>query len=303
MPLASKVRDLDAPDGRPRRADVAAGRLRDDVVAGSGGVGASVTVAEPTGKLVPAGYDGRFRTSATVLESPAHGPQLCYYVMDSLPPQCEGLDIAGWKWTAVRHESANGTRWGEYTLVGTYDGEAFRLTEPATGPSRLRNPGADHLVTPCPEPEGGWQPVNPDLATDAGLSAAVRRARDVEGSSGVWVDQRIPDDELTEQNANDPKRLVLNVTTVGDPEVMEREIRDVWGGALCVSTAERTMAELRQVQRQVGDIEGVLSSSIDEVSAQVGVTFLVATEELQRELDDRYGAGAVRLFGTLEPID
>ncbi|MGI8675915.1 MAG: hypothetical protein ACR2JT_03170 [Nocardioidaceae bacterium] len=253
--------------------------------------------------LVPAGYDGRFRTSATVLESPAHGPQLCHYVLDSLPPQCEGLNIAGWEWAAVRHESANGTRWGEYTVVGTYDGKTFTLTEPATGPSWPRDPGGDHLVTPCPEPDGGWQPVNPDLATDAGLNAAVRRARDVEGSSGVWVDQRIPEGELTEQNANDPMRLVLNVTTVGDPLVMEQEIREVWGGALCVSMAERTMAELQQVQRQVGDMEGVLSSDIDEVTGQVGVSFLVATEELQHELDDRYGAGAVRLFGTLEPID
>lgn len=84
---------------------------------------------------------------------------------------------------------------------------------------------------------------------------------------------------------------------------MKAEIREVWGGALCVSTAERTMAELQQVQRQLREFEGMLSSGIDEVTAQVGITVLVATEGLQQELDDRYGAGVVRLFGTLEPID
>ena len=267
------------------------------------GDGDSVAAAQPSRDHVPVGYDGRFRTSATVLESPDHGPQLCHNVLTSLPPQCGGADIVGWDWAAVKHESANGTRWGEYTLVGTYDGETFTLTDPATDPSWPRDHGDDELVTPCPEPDGGWRPVNPDLATDAALNAAVRRARDVEGGSGVWVDQRIPEGELTEHNANDPKRLVLNVTTVRDPQVMEREIREVWGGALCVTTAERTMAELQRVQRQLGNVEGMLSSSIDEVTAQVGLTVLVATEELQRHLDDRYGTGAVRVFGTLEPID
>ena len=274
------------------------------LLAGCGDVGPvvpRVDAAQPSRNLVPASYDGRFRTSATVLESPDHGPQLCHAVAESLPPQCGGPDIVGWDWESVRHESAGGTRWGEYGLVGTYDDNVFTLTEPPTKP----NWDGDHgdLETPCPEPDGGWRPVDPDAATDAALNAGVRRARGVDGVSGVWIDQRIPDDEITEQNANDPKRLVLNVTTVGDPAAMEREIRTVWGGALCVSTAERTMAELQRVQRQLGEADGMLSSGIDEVTAQVGLTVLVATEEFQQRLDDRYGAGAVRLFGSLEPID
>ncbi len=258
---------------------------------------------QPAGSLVAADYDGRFRTYATVLESLQHGPQLCYTVLDSLPPQCEGTDIAGWDWSAVEHEAANGTRWGEYTVVGTYDGDTFTLTKPATAAGESSHPQADEITTPCPAPEGGWQPVDPERATDAAFEEATRRARNADGFAGLWIDQRIPDGQITEQNANDPKRFVLNVTTTGDVEAMEQSLREVWGGSLCVSPARRTSTELVHVQRGIQDTPGVLSSSIDEVRGKVDLQVLVATEELQAELDERYSAGAVRLVGMLEPID
>jgi hypothetical protein len=257
----------------------------------------------PAGSLVAADYDGRFRTSATVLESPQHGPQLCYGVLESFPPQCGGTDIAGWDWSAVEHEAANGTRWGEYTVVGAYDGDTFTLTEPPVVVGESSDPRADEITTPCPAPEGGWEPVDPERATDAAFEAATRRARGADGFAGLWIDQRIPDGQITEQNANDPKRFVLNVTTTGDVEAMEQSLREVWGGSLCVSSASRTSTELVQVQRGIQDTPGFLSSSIDEVRGKVDLQVLVATVELQAELDERYGAGAVRLNGMLEPID
>jgi hypothetical protein len=265
--------------------------------------GEFVDAAAPSVNLVPEGYEGRFRTTATVLESPQHGPQLCYSVLESLPPQCGGPDIAEWDWSSVEHESANGTRWGYYAVVGTFDGETFTLTEPPSTDPGTSGSSEDDLATPCPEPEGGWQPVDPATATQAALHEAIRRAEDVEGFGGVWVDQRIPADELTEQNANDPKRLVLNVTTAGDPEEMQRVVREVWGGSLCVSTVDRTDSYLRRTQRDLRDTPGILSSSIDVVTAQVDLTVLVATHELQQQLDARYGAGTVRLIGALDPID
>ncbi|MGI8802528.1 MAG: hypothetical protein ACR2KV_10195 [Solirubrobacteraceae bacterium] len=258
---------------------------------------------QPAESLVSADYDGRFRTIATVLESPQHGPQLCYGVDESLPPQCEGTDIAGWDWSTVDHEAANGTKWGRYTVIGTYDGDTFTLTEPAAMGGESGAPWADEIETPCPEPEDGWQPVDPALATEAAFQEAALRARDSDGFGGLWIDQQIPDGQITEQNANDPKRFVLNVTTTGDVEAMELALREVWGGSLCVSTASHTAAELVQVQRGIRDIPGLLSSGIDEVRGKVDLQVLVATEELQAELDERYGAGAVRLVGMLEPID
>lgn len=263
------------------------------------------TAAGATSFLVPAGYKGRFRTRATVLESRQHGPQLCFTVAESMPPQCGGPDIEGWDWTAVDAESVRGSRWGSYILVGTFDGQTFTLTEPAKTDDGTRPAGddGDGLATPCPEPAGGWVPPDPERATQAAFDAATRTARSADGFGGLWIDQQIPDEQLTENNANDPQVFVLNVTTTGDTGEMERAIRDVWGGSLCVSQAGYPMDELMAVQRQLGDLPGLLGSSIDERAGHVDVDVLVASEELRRDLDDRYGKGAVVLHGALEPID
>lgn len=264
----------------------------------------TVSAAKESVNLVPEGYDGRFRTSATVLESRDHGPQLCYAVMESYPPQCSGPDIAGWDWSTVDAESASGTTWGHYVVVGTFDGETFTLTEPAKVGKWQGTPrGDDGLATPCPEPPGGWQPIDPDTATQTAFQAATRRAQEVEGFGGLWIDQQIPDDEINEWNANDPKRFVLNVTTAGDMAAMETAIREVWGGSLCVSRVARSAAELADVRRNLPHIPGLLSSSTDVVAGQVTLDVLVAREELQRHLDESFREGAVRLFGALEPID
>ena len=59
----------------------------------------------------------------TVIESPAHGPELCLGVMLlSLPPQGGGPPIANWDWSAVTgYKRMSGTTWGTYEVVGTND--------------------------------------------------------------------------------------------------------------------------------------------------------------------------------------
>ena len=263
-----------------------------------------VSAAKPSVNLVPDGYDGRFRTWATVLESPDHGPQLCSAVAESYPPQCGGPDINGWDWSAVEAESASGTTWGDYVVIGTFDGKALTLTEPprpSAGPSGPVED--DSLRTPCPEPPGGWTPVDPDRATEKAFAEAQRRARATEGFGDLWIDQQIPPGELTEWNANDPKRFVLNITTTGDTTAMETAVREVWGGSLCVSKTLRSQVELREIERNLPEIPGMTSLSIDGVSGQVEVGLWAAYEHLQRRLDERFGEGAVRLWGQLEPID
>jgi hypothetical protein len=261
--------------------------------------------AKPSVNLVPDGYDGRLRTRATVLESPRSGPQLCSAVMESYPPQCSGPPIKGWDWSAVRAESAAGTRWGAYVLTGTYDGTTFTLSEPARPDNRrARGPaGGDELSTPCPAPRGGWGPVEPAKATQASYQAATRAAQTVAGFGGVWIDQQIPAGQLTERNANDPKRFVLNITTAGDPAEIDQAVRAVWGGALCVSPVARSAAELAQVVRSLPDIPGVISQGTNTRTGQVELALVIARESLQRQLDERFGAGVVRLSGALEPID
>jgi hypothetical protein len=80
--------------------------------------------------------DERFDVIATVLETAGRGAQVCTGgIAASYPPQCSGRPIAGWSWDDVDGEqSVGGTTWGEYRLVGTWDGERVTLDERPTTP-------------------------------------------------------------------------------------------------------------------------------------------------------------------------
>jgi hypothetical protein len=302
-----------------RRAALVAGGLGTAAVAGCGtpmAVGETppaATSAAPAAvvgerNLVAEAYAGRYRAAATVLESPGHGPQLCSTVAESLPPQCGGPDVVGWDWTAVPAESVGGTTWGDYELVGTFADGAFTLTEPAV----VRDPHAqptgapveeDRFATRCAPPAGGWVPPDPARATDEALQAAQELAAGTPGYAGLWIDQQLPAGELTEGNGNDPQRIVLNASTAGDVAALDAALRQVWGGSLCVSSALRREADLLAVSAELRDVPGALSSGPDPTTGTVALTVVRATLEQQQELDDRFGAGMVRLEGWLAPID
>lgn len=260
----------------------------------------------------------RYQVTGTVLESPDHGPQLCHSVADSLPPQCGGVDVVGWDWEAVRSESASGTTWGTYRLTGTFDGEVFTLTAPAGEPEADEGTGPGgrepDFSTPCPEPDGGWTPPDPDRATAQAQNRALERARNAPGFAGAWVDQSYlegagldRDDPAREELANDPRRLVLNLRFTGDVAEREAEIREVWGGALCVTSADRTQEELTDIQRRLHEelppdhVPAVLSSSVDVRANAVTAQVHVATEELHDRVREEYGEGAVALESWFQP--
>jgi hypothetical protein len=252
----------------------------------------------------------RYTATGTVLEDERHGPQFCTAVMESLPPQCDGADIVGWDWGVVQHESSGGVKWGEYTVVGTWDGTRLTLTEPPKPPKPpVSLPGNDDpaLTSPCPEPASGWKPVDPARATQKASDAAMRVAQASPQYAGAWLDQSYLDEGLSpadrEAAANDSARYVLNFQFTGDLAGNERRVRKVWGGALCVSLAKHTEAELRAIQEKVRkEIPGVQSSAVDTRANRVEVTVFVATDELQRDLDARYGPGTVHAAGVLRPV-
>ena len=76
----------------------------------------------------------RYVTTAYVIETPEHGPEITPGLLTSYPPQGGGIPLPDWTWDgAPDARSASGTSWGgPYRLVGTWDGTAFALTEPAT---------------------------------------------------------------------------------------------------------------------------------------------------------------------------
>ncbi|GLW11076.1 hypothetical protein Misp01_62040 [Microtetraspora sp. NBRC 13810] len=204
----------------------------------------------------PAGAT-RYTASGTVLENERHGPQFCRVVLTSKIPQCDGADIVGWDWAAVRHESGGGVKWGSYTVVGTWDGGRLHLTEPPRPPAPPPSPGAvDHIPpTPCPEPAGGWRPVDPATATFEALSATKKAVSRSPQFAGSWLDN----DHTVDFSAHDlkedhePVRFVFNLMFTGDLAGNERLARQTWGGALCVSRAEHTHADLDALAKKVYD--------------------------------------------------
>ena len=266
--------------------------------------------SEPVGDR-PAG-EQRYTVTTTVLESPQHGPQLCLAgTLDSYPPQCGGPDVVGWDWEEVpAKESASGTTWGDYTVVGTWDGEVFTLTEPPAEPTRVDPPADDdRFATPCPEPEGGWQVVDPATATDAAMQAAIEYAEAQPDVGGVWLDQSInpasPREQPDEGAMNDPGRLVLNVTFTGDLERHEAELRDRWGGPLCVSRAAASMPALERIRAEVEEeLAGrYLHSSIDVVRGRVEIGVIADDGSLQQRFDERHGDGVVAVSPMLQPVE
>jgi len=240
--------------------------------------------------------------TATVLESHEHGPQFCAEVLDSYPPQCGGPAVIGFDWSIVSGAtSANGSTWGEYTLVGTWDGTALTLTQaPTDGASGPSSPAPlPDFSTPCQVPDGGWKVVEPSLIgmTDyEHLSTAAQSQPDI---GGMWVDQSIN----PAGPQNDFAKSVVNVSFTGDLERHERALRAVWGGPLCVSKAAISATTVASRRTDVqGEVGSFLFSSTDERSGTIEIAVWLDDRGLQARFDRRYGPGAVRITSLLQPV-
>src|SRR3954451_24243426 len=105
----------------------------------------------------------RYVGTGTVLENQSHGPQLGPAIAQTYPQQGAGCDIVGWDWSSVEYEEAAGVRWGDFTVVGTWDDGRLTLVE-APPPPRPTGPPLDlraYFASRCPEPEGGWRASDP----------------------------------------------------------------------------------------------------------------------------------------------
>ena len=292
-------------------------------VAGPGGASSSVNGGNtaPTADSTPSadgetgtspGNPGALFASATVLEAPGKGPQLCLGgIATSLPPQCGGPLITNWEWAkAPTPEEAAGVRWGQYVIVGTYAAEAntFKLTrdpvtpEAYTGP-KPSAPEDPSFTTPCPVPEGGWQVVDPAKTTQAAQDAMLEAATRLAGYAGAWLDQSInpADPDKQPEAMNDPVKMIINVRVTHDAAAAEQELRKLWGGMLCVSAGGKPEADLLRIQMEVSTNKTVLTSSANGPEGFVDVEVIYDDGTLQRELDTTYGPGTVRVHSRLQP--
>jgi hypothetical protein len=234
--------------------------------------------------------------SATVLETRDHGPELCVDMSGVVPPTCQGVPVTNWRWDQVQGErSMKGTTWGGYRVVGVYDGRSFTLTDrpgPA-GPSTLLPD--EPLTTPCSSPAAGWHPVDAGRANEQAMSAAVAAARQAPGFAGLWIGNA----GMVDQE--------LNVAFTEYLDRREAEIRQRWGGALCVVRHERTLRELRNIQGEFSAAAGapfglrLLSVGVDEPANQVVIIAVLLDVDARRAIDARY-PGAVRVVSALAPV-
>lgn len=277
-----------------------------------------VPAASPTAML-PA--DGPVMARATVLDE-GDVPMLCLGgIAMSLPPQCSGPAVADWDWAEHPDaEPVGGVTWGEYTMVGAWDGTTFTPSEAReTTPQDWPVEDTQELfASRCEEPEGGWVPVDPATTTDDALSAAHRVAEKLPGYAISWGDQSInphwqetqdlhesggtPSLEV-QQVMNDPAYTILNVGVTDDLAGAEAAVREVWGGPLCVTRFDNTNVRLREVAKDLRKLPGSLNSGYGSISNTVEISVIHDDGSIQAWADEEYGEGVVTVTSALQPVE
>lgn len=240
----------------------------------------------------------RYEGTVTVLSSPSHPPNLCSGVFESLPPQCDGVPIVGWNWDAVRGERRmNGTTWGSWHVVGTYDAKRFTVVGTPTAP-RSQSPPSDTDFTPaCSKPDvidpsaGGaeWEAMSQD---DGRFEIHDLVASWVSDPAGPW---------------NGP--FVGSVVVLpGAKAAAVALVRRHYAGALCVVERDGpTAAKLAAVQNQLLDrnaravLGTVQSGAPDERRGVVVATFWVVDQRSRDYARKRWGH-LVELHALLQPV-
>lgn len=250
---------------------------------GSDGKNATTTTSPLPAQRDP---DQRYRATGLVLQTESRKPQLCLgAVNDSYPPQCGGVDIVGWDWDALpEKETASGTTWGQATVVGTFDGTTFTLTESPRPPVEGPPDRSMDFSPACPDPEGDpgadrnafRPPEHPDLVT-------------------VWWSE---------------EQQTFNVLVrPGAADAIRTQIRANYRGLLCV--VERDLpsgATLRALQDRIADeaegspLWGLLGVFADERRGVVMVECVLSDDVSKAWAAERWGDN-VELLGHLQPVD
>ncbi|KRE97476.1 hypothetical protein ASG76_01790 [Nocardioides sp. Soil774] len=229
--------------------------------------------------------EGRVTTNGLVtLLDDGGGPELCLGpVAESYPPQCGGPAVDGFDFGDVGAERASGVTWGSYALIGTYDGTTFTVTDstPAALYDPMAAPPVDGLDAACSTPGGSGAGRTSPEDLDATLAAASA----LPGYATSWL-------------SGD----TINVAVTEDAAGAEATLRQTWDGGLCVTTVERTDADLTaintELQAALGD-QLLTSGSTAPDTLDAHVVF--DDGSIQDWADATYGAGLVRVTSALVP--
>ncbi|MBS2936659.1 hypothetical protein KDN32_02755 [Nocardioides sp. J2M5] len=247
-------------------------------------VSGSETLAPDPGSAPDPMPDGPVRTDLVTVLDNGSGPQLCLgAVAESYPPQCGGPAVEDFEWGDVGSETAAGVTWGQYALTGTFDGSTFTVTDaiPAALYDTMGEPAAGGLEPACDDAEATDQAK----ATPEDMDATLQAASALPTYATAWLSGG-----------------TISVAVTGDADAAEETLRQTWGGLLCVTTVEKTDADLNEVntalQQALGDrLLTSGSSAPDSLDARV----VFDDGSIQEWADATYGAGLVRVTSALTP--
>ncbi|MFC7492855.1 MULTISPECIES: hypothetical protein [unclassified Nocardioides] len=149
----------------------------DSTATDAGPTDAAATTDRPTA-VPPAPGSVHTRVLATVMDTGT--PELCLGpVAESYPPQCGGPELVGWSWQDQNgvFERQGDTRWGQFHVTGTWDGE--RLTVSGAIPAALYD------AMPV---EGPTHPEPAESLGQADLERIQAEVQDLPGAQGAYVD-------------------------------------------------------------------------------------------------------------------
>ena len=261
------------------------GEMRAVDPAGSGEVPGSETLSpDPSVPPTPV-PEGKVRTTGlvTVLD-PGTGPELCLgAVAESYPPQCGGPAVADFDFGEIGAEKASGVTWGSYALTGTFDGTTFTVTDaiPAALYDAVAQPEDQPLGAACETPAT----TDTSMTTPEDMDSTLAAASALPGYATTWL-----------------TGSTINVAVTEDAAGAEATLRRTWGGELCVTTVEKTDADLNSINQE---LQAALGTSLltsgsfapDSLDAQV----VFDDGSIQDWADTTYGEGLVRVSSALVP--
>lgn len=287
----------------PRRARARQNGMR--IVALVAASGLLISCGEPSISPKTQGAQ-EYEATATVLQKKNEKPMLCLgAVLTSYPPQCGDVPITNWDWAAVEQETDHPlVTWGHYHVRGTYDGKTFTLTADPTPPGKPDTEPNEPMDIPCEAPEGGWVAPEPARATHETMEATNVRAERLPGFAGLWIGY----ERDNPRESDDPTELVLNVAFTRDLAAREADLRETWGGSLCLVRYERSMKELERIR------DDLMNGAAEELGLQmlgigaagdrnvVNLDVVVVYPDTEEKLADRYGEGVIEVSGGLRPV-
>jgi len=124
-------------------------------------------------------------------------------VAESYPPQCTGLAMTGWDWSAHRgdFDNAGGVRFGSFAVTGTFDGETLTyesavsgaLYDPVPTPEPTSSATEDHSQAELEDIAQQLGELPGALSTSPGDNLVVVDVIHDDGTLQDWADSRFGD--------------------------------------------------------------------------------------------------------------